>query len=428
MNHFKFIRKALLAGLLVLLSACDGDSRPFEEAVEVGQLDLAGLNVVPPANSLPTIYLNHGQTLQLGLEGVDSAGNTVALSASGRAWRSNNPAVFDVNENGLLTAISDGQAEAFVIVGGIGSSRLSVEVDDQPLIAIASIEGEDIVDRCVPENYRALGTFGSTGNETIRTLNSVVWNVDNRQLASVSSNPDASARLTAQNTGVVQLTATVPGGTAGVADINGARSVEVADTLTALAIGTAISTISEGSSQFLSATGSYTSDTTDSTVLRQLIVTGGVNWSVATGEAFVDVSDDVLTRGLVTGLEAGSGVVRAACGNIFDERVIIVEDDDTSEDSDELSFNTTGSSLSLSLSAGNSFNLRVSTGSDFDVAEEVTDEVTWARVLSSTVIPFDLETSGTDAGLITPLAVGTANVTASLDDETISITVNIVSQ
>lgn len=412
--------KSCLLFLLVGVTACDGNSRPFEEAAEISQLDITALTVEPLGFSLPDIYLNHGQTLQLDVSGTDSLGGNVSISGVDRTWRSSDPSVFGVDANGLLTAYSNGDAEASLVIGGIVSNAFPVSVFQSTLSSIQTINGPDIVERCVPADYRALGLFQ---DGTTRTLDEASWSVDDTDAARLTDNDDATVAFNGENVAVVQLTADVDG-------VQGSRSVEVSGTLVSLSIDSGFNAILEGTSRELTATGTYSGGATDATVTRQLIVTDDLQWSISDDSTALSVSNTGDSKGTITGVEEGVGVVRASCGIDFAERTIIINPNDASDtDDDELSFNVEGSTLTLSRTADSQFLLRVSTGSEFDADLEVSDEVTWARIdnsESTTTPAFTLVTSGDNAGLITTTAVGSADVSATLDDVTIQITVNVV--
>ncbi len=73
-----------LSGLM--LAGCDGESQPFEEAVEIRNLQITALSVTAPANSQPEIFLNTTDRAQFGIQGLRANGTSLAVSGTGRQW------------------------------------------------------------------------------------------------------------------------------------------------------------------------------------------------------------------------------------------------------------------------------------------------------------------------------------------------------
>jgi len=104
-------RYRLLVSIALLasgISACSGDARPFEEAIEASQSGLASLTVTVPTGDLDDLVLNIGQQYTLRLEGSNINDEVFNLSTSDRRWSVDNPAIASVDDNGTLTGLSNG--------------------------------------------------------------------------------------------------------------------------------------------------------------------------------------------------------------------------------------------------------------------------------------------------------------------------------
>lgn len=396
---------------LSLLSACDGDSQPFTEAVEVRSLNLVSVAVVPPLGSVNDIYLNIGQPLQLRLEGRNVNGAAVSLTAGGRSWAVSNTDIATIDSNGLLRARANGEVSVSVQLGGLVSEPFPVVVSDATLTAIQAITGPDSLDPCRPGEYYATGLFS---DDTVRSLSNAAWALANTDGANgrVVATDAGSASLTGLNASSLTLTAI-----AGV--IRESIAVEVKDSLQTLRITPSPAGVDIDDTLELLATGTYLIDgsaANPSAALRQFNVTDAVDWAIVTGTDYATVSNLQTNKGIVTGVADGSALARASCGNVADDQVIVVSDpSSTSTDSsDVLTFNVSSPYiLQRSNTAG--FRLQVSTGDSYLAENDVSDSVVWSLDSQvTTTAPISLLETGVNAGLIRPNAEGTSVVTATL--------------
>ena len=405
---FKSTRAAftLLTGVL-LLSSCEGDSRPFEESVEVAELGLTTLQVTPPANAQDIIFINTGQTLQVGITGSSATtGTSLVLDASERSFRSSNPAILDVNDNGVVTggAVADGtvaSAEISVMVGGLVSEGLMINVSNAALTAIDSIEGSPTLEACLPDEYFAVGTFADNSR---RTLDNAIFDVAE----------DDQATLIPNN-GTVSVNAT--GGTAlsliaQVGEITQTRDLEVIDSLESLAIFPVSPSLEDDESLQLTATGTFaTVDTL--AVSRSENITENVEWVITSGTDNASVSNSVGNRGLLSGISDGTAVVQASCGTLAVADANITVNDAVDAGSSELAFNTPGDGETFSISLSSTpFQLEVSRGSEFDEDEKEQDVTYTAAFLGGQIA---IDVAQLEDGLVAPLTEGaTAVVTATV--------------
>lgn len=405
------------AAALALLTGCDGESRPFTEAAEVQSLQLRGLNPLPPAGSLDTIYLNPGERLQLGLEGVTESGTTVTVDSSDRKWASTDAQVLVVDSNGLVTAVADGTAQAFVVLGGIASTGFTINVSTATLAAINPIQGNSVVERCIPQNYTATGNFSDGTN---RQLQGVSWTANDESVDVVFNDADGGT-VTAIDTGAFQITATLDG-------VSATSALTVADSLRDIEVGPITGTVGVSATRSYEATGTY--DVIDEqgaavvpAATRNVLITDAVQWSVTAGTGNASIGNASSNKGIVTGLSAGTATIAASCGVDSDPLSITIVDN--SSDSDNLSFNFNGSVLTLS--GAQEFRLSVSTGTSYNSANDVTQDVIWSDNHTGPLTPpiaLPLVAQN-DVVVIRANATGTIIISATLDGATAQLTVNV---
>jgi hypothetical protein len=143
----------------------------------------------------------------------------------------------------------------------------------------------------------ATGTFndGST-----QTLQSVIWNSSNPSAAVISNSPGTAGIVTGQGQGASTLTATA-------GDVGGAASLSVA-TLVSLTITPANPSITAGSGQQLTATGTFSDGS-------QQNVTSSVTWSSSnTTDVLIGTTASGLA-GFATGVTSGTATITAALGS-----------------------------------------------------------------------------------------------------------------
>jgi len=399
-------------GLLLLLTGCTGDERPFLEAVEVQRLGVDSLEIRrPEVEGGPEAFsIGVGERLALGLAALDANGNEIALDGDDRDWRSADPSVLTVSRDGVITGRTDGTTELDVSVGNVVAGALSVRVSDGALVSIDSIAGPAMPDACGATRYVAIGAFEDSPS---RLLSDVDWTVGAGASLRAPEDSDLATgaiRLVPAGAGAVTLGAQV-------GDVIATpRTLTAPDTLTGLTLPTGLQALRVDGTLQLVATARYEDDGS----ARSVDVTDGVDWSVTSGDA-VSVSNDAPTRGLVRGRRTGNGIVQAACGTDTATVTIGVDASGSDDDDEGLSIEQDGP-LFLRF-GGLDVQLRVSTGSEFDDDRVVTDGI---RFSSEDTRIASVVTSGVNAGLITAGNVaGTTFINARRGDETDSIEVTV---
>ncbi|MFK7861115.1 MAG: hypothetical protein AB8B64_20025 [Granulosicoccus sp.] len=428
------IRYSLSTALILsaaLLTACEGDSRPFEESVEVQTLGLTAIQVNPPEDSQPEIFINSGQSIQLALSGNGTAGPIENIPVSGRLWQSSNPSVFTVSENGLLTGVGElqGSAEASVLIGGIQSSSLTVTVNDATLESIRSIEGNDSLERCLPSEYFATGLFDDS---TLRTLTNTGFTLNEGANATLSSASGRTTMINATTVGTLTLTATSGDAPPFPLQIN------VLDTLQSIAVSTANNAaleVNENETLDFTATGTYVNASQmtgdlgqtppaapggSATGTRSVDITDNVDWAVTLNTSSASVINSGENRGRLSGLAVGTVTLQASCGTDTQESVQVSVKEDADSNSDQLAFAGAGTGNTLTVALGSQLQLEVSRGSVYDSAREVTiaDDNLVFSVPSTQVNFVDQGALGNGLVIPQPQSAGaTLNVTATITDD-----------
>jgi hypothetical protein len=421
MNLQRFVGITSVAAVIALnLAGCEGNSRPFEEAVEVRTANLRSLSVTPPSMSVDELVISPGQAVQFSVQGRNTAGETVALSASDRQWTVSDASVAGIDSDGRLVGYANGDVSVAISIGGLESTAYALRVSDAVLTAIQEIKGAALIERCRPQDYRATGLYD---DGTVRDLVGLGWNLAQVDTANarIEINADSTATLTGLNSGVVQLTATL-------GSLNPLSSpVEIADTLTGITISPATATVVVDQTQNFTAFGTYATDisppaapaepaaetaATTTSASGRVDITDAADWQVADPN-IAKVSNKGDTRGQLTGVGSGSTTLTAGCGDVSDARVVTVSSSSNPDSTTAMSFEA-GDTLRLSRNGG-PFTLNVSTGTVYSSLNRLNnDDLTWSLVTGSSLTPaIVLGTDSTEAGVIQPVAEGQATVTAT---------------
>ena len=412
----------ILAG--TALTACDGDSRPFEEAVEIAELDLRSLTVIPPViENRESILINPTQDLSLDVQGLNTAGAVIDLDASDREWSSSDTSVARVSNNGVVTGVGNGEATVSVTIGSLRSEPLTINVFQGALQSISSLvplSGNSNVERCVGAEFYAEGMFDDGSS---RPLHEATYTLSegSENLGTVDETEDDTAVVSAYTLTPLGVVAA-----AGAAEPLLSELV-VLDTLTGITVTSSDTEVDEDDTIQLTATGAYLGtgaatfpvadadgDTDTTSAARSLTITEGVLWSIASGESSASIDNTPGSEGELQGLAEGIAVAQASCGSEVAELSITVNED---TDSDDLAFNFDLDNDILLVSINETFQIEVTQGDDFDEDDVVTDDVTF------TIVDFgdtatSIDTSSIDSGLVVPLTLGAEiEVLAQLFDD-----------
>lgn len=406
-------RFVLSAVFLLLVASCSGDGRLLEEAVEARNLRLDALSISAPApfvldastRSVPTLFENTGRQIRLGFEALNDRGEPIALSTNNRNWISSNPAVATVDANGVLRTVATGSTMIRLQIGGVVSNQLPVGVQNAQIASIDAIEGDAVVDRCVPAKYTATGRFT---DDTVRGLSNVSWLVSDDTKGRLLELPNSEIELVGLNAGDLELIAQSGGQSLGSA-------VTVSSSLQSILIFPDTTSMEVGQTLFLSAQGSYMTDAET----KRVSITQTVDWAVEPGTAVASQTRTAAGRISLEALAEGATFVSASCGDATEQQNVTVLA--TGSNSDQLSFSQ-DNPFEIALSDG-AVQLRLATGASYSSGNEVSQEADWeVRGANDGIISLNTTNA---KGLITPLRVGSVTIRASYSGNFLDITVDV---
>lgn len=305
--------------LVGLLSACEGDPRPLEEAVLSNQLQLVSLAIEPAGADTDDLFVNPGRQLQFSVSGTSVSNESLQLDNENRRWNSSVPSVGSISDSGFFTALSDGRTVVSVRIGGVDSEPFAVNVSNASVQAIVEIQGDEFLSSCSAATYIARGMFSDGSNRALRELS---WALQPVQAGTEGANSSLNLATGTQ----VEVQARAPGAFSLVASQEGfslPMQITVLDDLQSLSIDGVPAELSNNETVSLSATAVTISD--DAT-LSTRNVTDLVRWRINANAAIAEISngDD---GGELTGLIGGSGFVEAVCGNSVGSAELIVNED-----------------------------------------------------------------------------------------------------
>lgn len=248
---------------------------------------------VTPANASFAL----GTTLQLKATGTYSDGSTQDLTTSA-SWTTGNSSVATVNAQGVASGVSVAGTTVTATSGSIAGST-NLTVTPATLVSIAVTPAIPSVPLGTTQQFTATGTF--TDGTTQNLTTTVQWISDNPSIATISNSPNTQGLATSIATGPSNITASSTG--AGGATITGTTTLTVTSAaLVSIALTPQTPSIAKGTTQQFTAIGSYTDGST-----QDLTTTAG--WSSDT-QAVATVS-----KGLATGAAVGTANISVTSGS-----------------------------------------------------------------------------------------------------------------
>jgi uncharacterized protein YjdB len=345
---------------------------------------LVSVSVAPPQRKIAAGTHAHFHAI-----GTFSDGTTFPLDGA-VTWSSTAQSVATVDANGKATGVAAGETAITAthrVTGLVGKAFLTV--DSATLRALAITPPQATVLPGLTEAFVVTGTFS---DETTQDLtDTATWSSSNSAVATVS-NATVTAGVA---TGVGAGTATIK---AVVGRKSASATITVATAaLTAIAVTPAVSSLPNGTTTALVATGTYADNTT-----RDL--TSVVTWSSsAPGVAFVSNASG--SRGLVTALSLGTTTITAtdATTGLSGSSTLTV----TSAVLLGLSLNPPTASVALGLAQA-----FTATGTFSDsTSRDLTSSVTWSSSSPAVAVVSNDSAAGS-AGIASTLSVGSTIVSA----------------
>ena len=353
--------------------------------VTVTDAVLTAIAVTPPS-----VSVGKGQTQQLTATATYSD-NTTANVTDNVAWLSDDTATVTVI-SGLLTGVEQGTAEVTASLDGVTSNTVQVNVTDAVLTAIEITPPSVSVGKGQTQQLTTTATYSD--NTTADVTGSVAWLSDDTATATITTN----GLLTGVEQGTAEVTASLDGMTSNAVQVTVTDAV-----LTAIAITPPSVSVGKGQTQQLTATATYSDNTTAD-------VTGSVAW----------LSDDtatatITTNGLLTGVEQGTAEVTASLDGVTSNAVQV-----TVTDAVLTAIDITPPSVSVG--KGQTQQLTATATYSDSTTANVTGSVAW--------LSDDAATATVISGLLTGVEEGTTEISASLDgvtSNTVHVTVSISS-
>jgi len=254
---------------------------------------------VTPANSNMPV----GTTKQFTATATFSDSSTEDVTAV-VLWGSSKPGVASINNQGLSTSVATGSTTISAVLGSV-TGTTSLTVTTVKLVGIAILPSNPRIEAHTLLKFTAVGTFsdGSTGSN----LAGVSWKSSSPKVASMRSSGTAFGK----KTGSATITASASG-------LKGTTTLTVSNgTLVSLVITPANSTVSNGSTQQFTATGTFSDSTTQDITMN--VHGSSSHASVAT------IANAPSTAGLATTVGVGSTTIGANSGGITSSTSLTVQ-------------------------------------------------------------------------------------------------------
>ena len=251
-----------------------------------------------PAN--PSIA--NGTQQQFAATGIYTDASTHDVTAA-VAWSSSDSTVASISNaagtKGLATSAAQGSVTISATQGTIvGSTGLTVT--PAVLVSIAVIPANASIANGTGQQFAASGTY--TDNSTQPLTSAVNWSSSDTTVASISNAPGSKGLASSAGQGTATITATLGA-------VSGSTGLTVtAATLVSIAITPLSPSMTDGSTQQFTATGTYTDNSTQN-------LSASVTWS-SSDASIASVSNAPASNGLATAVGIGTTSIGAALGSV----------------------------------------------------------------------------------------------------------------
>lgn len=257
------------------------DSIAATASVTVTSATLVSLQIAPSNSSMPA-----GAVKQFSAIGTFSDTSTQDLTQS-VLWTTSNPAVATINNVGTVNSLITGSTTITAASGAVSSST-TLTISTVKLVSITISPANSRVEKHTSLLFTATGVYsdGSTS-----ALPIVSWHSSKPQFANMRS----TGILHAKKAGTLTLSATSSG-------VTGSTTVTVGTgTLVSVAITPANSSVAKGSTQQLTATGTFSDSTTQDVTINS-------HWS-STVPTVATIANAPVHAGLATTFAAGTTTI-----------------------------------------------------------------------------------------------------------------------
>ena len=274
-------------------------------AVTVTPAALTSITITPPNSSVAK-----GSSQQLNASGAFTDGTVQDLTRF-VSWVSSDATIAQVSSaegsQGLVTGIGTGAATITASLNGI-SGTASVTVTPATLVSITITPPNPSIAKGTTQQLAATGTF--TDHTTQDLTRQVSWTSSDQTIAQVDNTLRNQGLVSGIGRGIATITAEDAG-------VTGATAVTVTPAvLTSIVITPPRPSVPKGTSQQLSAFGTFSDETVQD-------LTAFVSW-VSSDPAIAQVSSAPGSKGVVTGIATGVATISATFGGISGTTPVMV--------------------------------------------------------------------------------------------------------
>lgn len=357
------------AGATQISVSIDGDTASTQ-TITVTPATLVSIAITP---STP-IFAND-TTEQFTAIGTFSDGSTQNLSSQ-VVWTSSNPQTATIDNNGLATGGAPGSTQISATFGGVTSTTGTVQITPAVLTELSISPTTAQIAKGTTQQFTANGTYSDGTTQNLSST--VTWSSSNGTVVSIS----ASGLATGTSVGSAQISAAFNGETASTSSFQVTPA-----TLVSIAFSPANPSVAAGTNAQMTVTGTFSDGSTQNLS------------SSATYSSSNTVAVTVSNTGLITGVAPGSSTVTVTVDGVSSTFTVVV---------------TSATLTSITISPANPANFAKGTTEQFTAAgnysdgstQDLTSTVAWSSS-SPSVLTINSQ------GLATGTGTGSATVTAT---------------
>ena len=347
--------------------------------LNVTAVTLSSINIDPDSNSIA-----EGTNLALHANGIYDDLSSQDLTTQ-VTWQSSNTDIATINADGILTAQNAGDVIVTATLGTVNNTT-AIAITAATLDSINVTPGDISIANGTSTNLQATGFYSDSSSQNLTSQ--VSWQSNDPDIAEINS----SGSLTSKNTGNTIVTASLNGQTS-------STSITVTSAiLSSINITPGQTSIANGTSSSLLATGLYTDQTTQD-------LTQQVSWR-SNNNAISDID----FNGVVSGNSVGTSIITASLGTISNTASVDITT------ATLISINVTPNVTSIA--NGTNTSLIASGFYTDDSTQDLTQQVSWQSDDSNI-----LEVSS--SGVVTARSVGSATITASFEGQSNSSSITV---
>ena len=347
--------------------------------LNVTAVTLSSINIDPDSNSIA-----EGTNLALHANGIYDDLSSQDLTTQ-VTWQSSNTDIATINADGILTAQNAGDVIVTATLGSVNNTT-AIAITAATLDSINVTPGDISIANGTSTNLQATGFYSDSSSQNLTSQ--VSWQSNDPDIAEINS----SGSLTSKNTGNTIVTASLNGQTS-------STSITVTSAiLSSINITPGQTSIANGTSSSLLATGLYTDQTTQD-------LTQQVSWR-SNNNAISDID----FNGVVSGNSVGTSIITASLGTISNTASVDITT------ATLISINVTPNVTSIA--NGTNTSLIASGFYTDDSTQDLTQQVSWQSDDSNI-----LEVSS--SGVVTARSVGSATITASFEGQSNSSSITV---